>query len=230
MAQVFLAYAQEPAQGIQPVSPVRAIRQFLANNGIILWPEGDYGPSPLALEASISRAVEACDNYVILISPQAMEHTFCLQGLLFALSMNKRVVPVMVETTALEHLPEPLQTLDWVDLRPVSVSLAQGQGKGGRHLLRILRHEAAYHHTHKQLLASALSWERQGRSPEQLMGEDDLTSYLPWLTAALQRPSYGPIQLQTLFVVASLEHWGQWPEAKAGWPQRAYSLAKTKIW
>ncbi|MBD2111183.1 MULTISPECIES: toll/interleukin-1 receptor domain-containing protein [Cyanophyceae] len=228
-AQVFLAYAAEDgcrAPGEAIAGPggaevVGELRQLLTQTQITYrqcpcpWP-ADADP-----EAIISRAAEACDNYVLVLSPYTLADVFCLQGLLFALSLNKRIVPVLIETVSAHHLPEPLQTLETVDLRDRSLPLTQTDG--GRQLLQILHHAADYHHAHTQLLLRALEWERQRRHPDLLLEGDELDQYQRWLVQANGRSHHRPIQLQALYITESARHQASQGSAVAlgmGWIRR----------
>ncbi|MGF1567802.1 MAG: toll/interleukin-1 receptor domain-containing protein [Nodosilinea sp.] len=207
MAQVFLAYAQEdldawPAPSLESVPAasgisVATIRQGLLEAGVTVWDRHHNLPAEANVEVAISRATEGCDNYVILLSPQALRDVYCLQGLLFALSLNKRIVPVQLQTITIQPLPEPLQTLNWLDLN------AQSE-QGDCPLQATLQRDAAYHHTHTQLLIKALQWERQWRNPDLLMHGADLVESQQWFMAAQQRSKYRPIQLQGLYMAESL--------------------------
>lgn len=215
--QVMLAYADEDKTlplGSEGTSIIDGIRQLLLRSGVTLWDrQFDYQPGD-DLEAAISRATEACDNYVIVLSPQAMQNASCLQGLLFALSMNKRIVPVLLNTVETQSLPDPLQTLAWVDLRGAKPPL--GESAAGRQLVQTLRHEADYHRTHTQLLLAALNWERQQRHPDSLLPKADLAFYQRWLTTARQHPHYPPIYLQELFIS---QHRHQASPTRRDWPK-----------
>jgi hypothetical protein len=152
-------------------------------------------------EATISRATEACDNYMLVLSPRSLADICCLQGLLFALSMNKRIVPVLAEAVSTEHLPEPLQILEIPDLRTISYPLEQSLV--GHQILQTLHHEADYHEAHTQLLTKALQWERQRRDPALLLYGEELAWYQRWLVVARGRSRHCPIQLQTLYIAES---------------------------
>jgi hypothetical protein len=229
MAQVFLAYAADdgcrtPGEAIAGPSgadAVEALRQLFTQAQITYrqcpcpWPAG------VDPEVTISRATEACDNYVLALSPHALADVFCLQGLLFALSLNKRIVPVLIETVSVHRLPEPLQTLEVIDLRARSFPLARSTG--GRQLLHTLHLAADYYHDHTQLLMKALQWERQLRDPALLLQGEELAQYQHWLVGANGRLHHRPIQLQNLYVAESARHWASQGSAVAqgiGWLKR----------
>ncbi|WP_197064849.1 toll/interleukin-1 receptor domain-containing protein [Leptolyngbya sp. KIOST-1] len=213
-AQVFLAYATadwpdgEPLE--QPVAQaavrpgaaaVQALRQLLSEAQITCWEYPQVYSIALHPEVAISRAVESCDNYLLVLTPHSLTDALCLQGLLFALSLNKRIVPVLAKTVPAEHLPEPLQTLDTIDLRTGVPPLADTAS--GQQLLQTLHHEANYHRAHTQLLVKALQWERLSRDSALLLQGEDLTGFQHWLVEANQRSRYQPLRLQTLYVAES---------------------------
>jgi len=208
IAQVFLAYAAEderraPEDG---AATVESLRRLLTQARMTYWEYPNPWPPAADPETVISRAAEACDNYVLLLSPRALSDALCLQGLLFAFSMNKRVVPVLVEAVPTEHLPEPLQTLDAIDLRAALPPLEQTSA--GPQLIETLQHQADYHRAHTQLLVKALQWERQLRDPSLLLQGKELARYQRWLAVASGRSRHQPIQLQTLYVAESTHRWG----------------------
>jgi hypothetical protein len=229
-ATVFLAYAEGDLDlPLTPSGPsgVAAIRHLLQKAGLTLWDRYyDYPPAE-NLETAISRATEACDNYVILLSPNAIHDTACLQGLLFALSMNKRIVPVLLTPVAAEHLPDPLQAMAWIDLGGATYPLTESPI--GQQLLDSLSDQTHYHRTHTRLLMAALRWERQQRHPSGLLDKGEARAYQRWLTVARQQPRYRPIYLQELFVAESLRH----PAVASSrdWrPSASQGMAQMKSW
>lgn len=217
-APILLAYADADSLSRWPgkipgtVYGINTILNFLDQAGFTVWHRHGYLPEAADPEVATSRATEACDNYVMLLSAQTLTDTLCLQGLLFAISMNKRIVPLQVESIDHTLLPEPLQAMAKVELRQPRLPLTNSQG--GRHLLRILHHDALYHRLHTQVLVKALAWERHGRPRHLLLQGDVLQQYYQWMILGQKRTCYQPIQLQTLYLAESLG-------------QGAYRLGKT---
>ncbi len=217
-AQVFLAYAAEDGEAARSgqdcaavvVSPaaatINALSQLLSEAQIAYWQCPRPWPTTVDPESAISRATEACDSYLLVLTPRSLADALCLQGLLFALSMNKRIVPVLAETVPIDRLPEPLQTLEVIDLRTTVPPLAQTAE--GRQLVQTLHHEANHYRIHTQLLVKALQWERQQRDPTLLLQREELNKYQRWLAETNLRSQPQPLQLQTLYVAESVRHWG----------------------
>ncbi|MBE9113069.1 toll/interleukin-1 receptor domain-containing protein [Nodosilinea sp. LEGE 07298] len=239
-ARVFLAYAaaDRPSTGgdksdhatiaVSPVAAtpvaatINALRQLLTEAQIEYWECHRPWPTIVDPESAVARATEACDNYLLVLTPRALADAICLQGLLFALSMNKRIVPVLAETVSANCLPEPLQTLENIDLRtPLTCPLLQSVE--GRQLVKRLHHEANYHQTHTQLLVKALQWERQLRDPALLLRGEELAESQRWLAGATRRSHHQPLQLQALYVAESARQWGDRGDTvmqDAGWLKR----------
>jgi hypothetical protein len=183
---------------------VEALRHLLTQAQISFWECPPFCSSTQDAETAISRATEACDNYLLVLSPAAVADDYCLQGLLFALSLNKRIMPLMAEPVALDHLPDPLQALEIIDLQWTQPPLSQTPQ--GHQIVATLHHEADYHQAHTQLLTRALQWERRQRDPALLLQGADLVWYQRWLGGARERSHHGPIYLQSLYVAESVRH------------------------
>ncbi|PSR18017.1 hypothetical protein C8255_09655 [filamentous cyanobacterium CCP3] len=216
-AQVFLAYAAEDspraarsgpvaASPTPTVTTINALSQLLSEAKIAYWECPQPWPTTVDPESAIARAVESCDNYLLVITPRSLTDALCLQGLLFALSMHKRIVPVLAETVPTDRLPEPLQTLETIDLRASQPPLAQTAE--GHQLLQMLHHQANHYQIHTQLLVKALQWERQRRDSALLLQGKELAAYQRWLAEATRRSRPQPLQLQTLYVAESNRYWG----------------------
>ncbi|MEO1070228.1 MAG: hypothetical protein AAFW95_14125, partial [Cyanobacteria bacterium J06638_6] len=94
VAQVLLVYAAENGTGVcrkatkgTTTDTVAALRQLLTQAHMPHWECPCQGATSKEAEVAFSRAAEACDNYLLVLSPQTLTETLCLQGLLFALSM-----------------------------------------------------------------------------------------------------------------------------------------------
>jgi CHASE2 domain-containing sensor protein len=220
MVQVLLCYAKEdrdlrvipettdaltdPADANSGVLLVPEIRRLLLRAGFTIWdPDQDLEAGDNT-EVAVSRATEACDNCVLLLTPNWLQSALCLQVLIFAVSMNKRIVPLLVQPTPAEKLPDPLQGLKPLNFcRPV---LPLADSEEGQHLIHGLNQEAEYHRRHKLLLLQSLQWERQRRNPSLLLRGSQLANYQTWLAEANQRQQYQPLRLQKLFMAESLNH------------------------
>ena len=196
MTQVFLSYAEEDK------SIMEQVRRSLRRASFTVWTNTTDIQTGVAFQQAINRGVEEADNLVYLLSPAALQSAYCQREIDYALSLNKRIIPLLAGATNLAQAPAVLQDLQYIDLTD-NVEAADYQQDESQ-LLRILHQESAYYEAHKILLAKALKWERQKRNPCILLRGYNLRQYETWLKMAKQREQHRPTPLQEAFVAASL--------------------------
>ncbi|NES19703.1 MAG: TIR domain-containing protein [Symploca sp. SIO3E6] len=196
MTQVFLSYA------VQDQETMEKIRNSLRRESITVWTKHTDIPTGENSEGAINRGIEQADNVVYLLSPESINSTDSQQELDLALSLNKRIIPVLVRTTEPDLLPEALQDLQYIvltdNLREEDYLLDESQ------LLKILQEDQAYYNEHKMLLTRALKWKQQNDNPSILLRGYNLISAETWLEVAQKRKQHPPTQLQEEFITASL--------------------------
>ncbi|NEP58888.1 MAG: TIR domain-containing protein, partial [Symploca sp. SIO2G7] len=155
-----------------------------------------------AFGEAINRGIEQADNLVYLLSPESINSTYCQQELDLALSLNKRIIPVLVQKTEPNTIPKVLRELQYIDLtnniKQDDYLLDESQ------LLKILHQDEAYYNKHKMLLTKALKWKRQHENPSILLRGYNLRSAQSWLKVAQKRKQHPPISLQKEFIAESL--------------------------
>ncbi len=197
MTQVFLAHAEAD------VEVMTKIRNSLRREGFTVWTSQTDIQTGEAFEDAIRRDIEQADNLVYLLSPYSQQSRYCQQELDYGLSLNKRIVPILVHPTAAADIPPELRALQYIDLTDNMVEedylLDESQ------LLKILRQDAAYHEQHKILLTRALKWQQQHHNPSILLRGYNLRSAETWWKTAQQRQNHRPTPLQEQFLTASLQ-------------------------
>ncbi|HEY9671634.1 MAG TPA: TIR domain-containing protein [Waterburya sp.] len=196
MTQVFISYAEEDR------ATMEKIRNSLRRESITVWTNKTDIQTGEAFEEAIKRGIEQADNMVYLLSPDSVTSHYCRQELSLALSLNKRIIPLLVRETNSMQVPNVLRELHYIDLtdnvKEEDYLLDESQ------LLRILRQDAAYYNEHKVLLTKALKWKRQQENPSILLRGYNLRSAQSWLKMAQRRTQHPPIPLQEEFIEESL--------------------------
>ncbi|MDJ0734727.1 MAG: TIR domain-containing protein [Nostocaceae cyanobacterium] len=196
MTQVFLSYADEDRETMEK------IRRSLRREGITVWTNTTDIQTGEAFAAAINRGIEQADNLVYLLSPDSVKSTFCQQELDLAVSLNKRIIPILVRETQEMQLPSVLRCLHYIDLtdnlKEDDYLVDESQ------LLNILYQDAAYYNEHKILLTKALKWQQQQNNPTILLRGYNLRSAETWLKLAQKRVQHPPTQLQSEFINESL--------------------------
>ena len=195
MTQVMLSYANEDR------ATMEKIRASLRREGITVWTNTTDIQTGEEFWNSIQEGIEKADNLVYLLSPNAVKSINAQRELDIAVSLNKRIIPLLVQKTDNLELPSALQGLQYIDLtdnlKEADYQLDESQ------LLKILYEDAAYYNEHKILLTKALKWQQQNNNPSILLRGYNLRSAQTWLEVAQKRTQHPPTQLQSEFITAS---------------------------
>ncbi|MEQ9001772.1 MAG: TIR domain-containing protein [Coleofasciculus sp. B1-GNL1-01] len=196
MTQVIISYADEDR------AKMEKIRRILRRKSITVWTNTTDIKTGEVFEEAIKRGIEQADNLVYLLSPDSVKSDYAQRELDYAVSLNKRIIPVLVRETPPEQIPSALRELQYIDLtdnvKEEDYHLDESQ------LLRILQQDAAYYNEHKILLTKALKWKRQHENPSILLQGYNLRSGESWLKVANKRTLHPPTPLIETFIAESL--------------------------
>jgi CHASE2 domain-containing sensor protein len=188
MTHVFLSYAQENHAFKD------ATRQRLLREGSTVWTNLTDIHSGINFKTAIAQGIEEADNFVFLLSPESIQSAFCLQELDWALSLNKRLIPVLIAEVDWQQVPHRLRAVQSIHYQ---ADLSE--------LIKVLRQDAPYYRQHKRLLIKALKWERQQQNPNILLRGQELSQSLAWRQVAQIHPHHPPTASQLAFLQASAD-------------------------
>ncbi|NET52643.1 MAG: toll/interleukin-1 receptor domain-containing protein, partial [Merismopedia sp. SIO2A8] len=199
--QVFLGYVK------QDRATMIEVRRFLRRDGITVWSaQTDIAVGDDA-RAAINIGIENADNIVPLLSPEYLTSKEGRHQLAYADSLNKRVIPIIIEpidpAALSERVRSALQSFQCIDITTTEAPLMDRLDASG--LLKQVWDDAAYVATHKTLLVQALTWERQHQNPCVLLQGHALSQGETWLKTAETRQTQKPTQQQRDFIQASVD-------------------------
>ena len=196
MVQVFLS-SSEKDNDIK-----EKIGKTLRREGFTIWTNQTDIKTGTAFEEEIKKGIEGADNFVYLMSPEALQSQYCYLELAHAFANHKRIIPLLVQKTDIELLPSQLQELQFIDLtehednHKYRIIIDK--------LLKRLNSNASYYQGHKMLLVKALKWQRQNHNPSILLRGYNLEHFEAWLKVAKQQKESPPLPLQEEFITASI--------------------------
>ena len=196
MTQVFLS-SSEKDNAIK-----EKIRKTLMREGFTVWTNQTDIKTGTAFQEQINKGIEGADNFVYLISPEALQSSYCYLELAHAFATNKRIIPLLIEKTDIELIPSQLQKLQFIDL--TEYEDREKYRSSIDKLLKEFNSDVAYHESHKVLLVKALKWQQQTHNPSVLLRGYNLQHFEAWLKVAKQRKESPPLPLQEEFIIASL--------------------------
>ncbi|MFP4103728.1 toll/interleukin-1 receptor domain-containing protein, partial [Coleofasciculus sp.] len=196
MTQVFISYTNEDR------ATMEKIRNSLRRESLTVWTNTTDIQTGEVFEEAIKRGIEQADNLVYLLSPDSVNSDYAQRELDYAVSLNKRIIHLLVRETPPEQIPLALRDLQYIDLtdnvKEEDYYLDESQ------LLKIVQQDAAYYNEHKILLTKALKWKQQHENPSILLRGYNLRSAETWLKVANKRTLNPPTPLIEEFIDESL--------------------------
>ncbi|WP_020526437.1 toll/interleukin-1 receptor domain-containing protein [Flexithrix dorotheae] len=209
MTDVFIAYATEEEE------MANAINHALMKNGITTWMDSQDVKGGVDFREAVQEGIEHSDNLLFVISSKSVEEPTCLDELRYAVSLNKRVIPIILEDVPSDKIPEEIKKLKSINLRdndPDKVKIAKNEksdfDKDIDELLNQIEQDFEYHHKHKQLLVQGLRWSRMGESDSFLLRGNNLIQSQEWLEAGNRRGIHKPTGLHERFISSSISKIG----------------------
>ncbi|MEG5018804.1 MULTISPECIES: TIR domain-containing protein [unclassified Microcoleus] len=196
MTQVFISYSEQDRETMEK------IRNSLRRESLTVWTNTTDIQTGEDFQRAIDRGIEQTDNLIYLVSPDSVESEFVRKELDYAVSLHKRLIPILVRETPPESIPKALQGVQYIDLtdnvKEDDYLLDESQ------LLKIIHQDEVYYNEHKVFLTQALKWERQHRNPSILLRGYNLRSAEAWLKVGQKRTQHRPTALIEEFIAESL--------------------------
>jgi WD40 repeat protein len=141
---------------------------------------------------AIYSGIEAADNFIFIISPDAIVSENCAKEVAHAVKHNKRLIPVLYREVNDKDVPEHLAELDWVPFQQEADFNAAFEI-----LLEAIDTDLEYVRSHTRLLTRAIEWNKQQRDKSLLLRGKLLKEAEQWRSEAIQKkPAATPLQLE----------------------------------
>ena len=202
MTDVFISYAAEHKAFTE------TLRKILIREGLTVWTNYIDLTTGDEFLTAINRGIEDTDTIIYILSPEAIASAYCQQEINYALSLNKRIIPLLLRPVVWEDLPNPLNSFQYVQYIDFSnwdeeSTVLRRESPAISQLLNALKQDKTYYHRHKLALSQALKWERQERNPSLLLRGNALRQFAAWLTIAEGKDSTAALPIQAEFITAS---------------------------
>ena len=196
MTQVLISYSERNRETMEK------IRNSLRRESLTVWTNTTDVQTGEDFQSAIDRGIEQTDNLVYLVSPDSVESEYVRKEIEYAVSLHKRIIPLLVGETAPDSIPKVLQGVQYIDLTD---NVAGGDYVlDESQLLKILHQDEVYYNEHKVFLTQGLKWERQHKNPSILLRGYNLRSAEAWLKVGQKRTQHRPTALIEEFITESL--------------------------
>jgi len=149
ITEVFIAYSRADSD------TARKINFELQMSGKNTWFDQESMAQSANIRNEIRKGIEEANNFVFLISPTSVASEYCKEEINFALSVNKRIVPVMIKPTNVNTLSTELRNIHWINFFSIDFDSAYNE------LIRTLDTDRDYIQNHTKWLRKATEWKLQ---------------------------------------------------------------------
>jgi len=204
------------------------IYKALIRKGIIVWLHSKDIDKGEDFEQEVKKGIEQTDNFVYIISNEAVNSIYCKAELDYAVSLNKSIIPILIEKIDINALPETVKRLQFIDFsecinipeptevvknKILTVEERVKQDVDLRRnktpfdekvdeLLFEINDDSDYFYKHKSFLVQAIRWNSQNRSNSFLLHGFNLENAKTWLKIGMQK-KHKPTNLHLQFIEES---------------------------
>jgi hypothetical protein len=188
--EVFISYSRKDSDF------ARQLNFALQSAGKTTWFDQESISSGVDFEAEIFNGIRSSDNFIFIISPDAVHSEYCEREVNFATEQHKRFIPIWWRDTNPQQMPRVLQQLQWLDFLTTAFNHAFAE------LIQAIELDRDHARQHTILQQRAHEWEEYQRSADFLLNKTACQKARNWLdTATHKQPA--PTDLQHTFIQAS---------------------------
>src|SRR5690242_20572022 len=108
MNEIFISYSRKDLKFVQNLV------DSLKAQGINPWFDLEDIRPAVQWQQEILIAVQACHNFIYVLSPNSVTSEYCEWELNHALGHNKRIIPVLASPLTMDVIPYPIRELNWI--------------------------------------------------------------------------------------------------------------------
>ena len=193
---VFICYSSVDADF------ARQINEALQLQGKTTWFDQENIAAGTNFLQETYRGIEVSDNVLFILSPDAVNSSYCTDEFIFSQALNKRLVTILHRPVDLAEWPLELAKVQWIDFRR-----RQGDFYANfSELVRALDVDREYVRGHNKWVQRAMEWQKHDHSEDLLLRGSELTLAESWLQEAEQQRKHPPVTTQQkAFIEASRE-------------------------
>ncbi|WP_375561235.1 TIR domain-containing protein [Bernardetia sp. OM2101] len=192
--EVFISYSR--ADG----DYARKLNDELQENGKTTWFDQESIASGADFQQEIYNGIEACENFVFIISPDSVKSPYCDDEVKFATKLGKRIITILYRATETFEIPMELSNIQWINFIPNQTNFHDSFAE----LIRTLDTDREHVKSHNHWYQEALQWQKQGKNNDFLLvGTEYFLAHSWYEEAILKKKIPAPNALQKEYLKAS---------------------------
>lgn len=191
MSDVFISYSRRDKAFVQD------LHQALTAQNRDVWIDWEDIPATADWWKEIQEGMDGANNVLFIISPDSAESKICQDEVAYAVSSNKRLIPVLYKSVAGNKGLHPrITSHNWVIFEGADFKTAFTT------LVKAMDTDLEHVRSHTRILTKAREWEEHGRNHSYLLSGVDLDAAEIWLGKSGDKEPF-PTPLQSEYILAS---------------------------
>jgi formylglycine-generating enzyme required for sulfatase activity/WD40 repeat protein len=187
--EVFISYSRKDADF------ARHMNTSLQEAGKTTWFDQESISTGVDFEKEIFKGIDGADNFVFVLSPDAVQSEYCEREVNYAREQNKRFISVLYRETEPTAIPEALRVINWIDFKESAFD------KSFPELIQAIELDRVHAHQHTVLQQRASDWAENDRSADFLLNLSACANAETWQDTAQKADKQpAPTQLQQDFI------------------------------
>ncbi len=194
MTDIFISYSRKDSDFM------RRLHEALTTHQRDIWVDWEDIPLSADWWKEICAGIEAAESFMFIISPDGVRSEVCQREIDYAVSHNKRIVPVLRHELTAEdqsRIHPAVRSHNWIFFREEDAF-----DKSVAALLKAIDTDLSYVREHTRLLVRAKEWESKNRDTSLLLRGSDLIEAESWLIASAGKEPQ-PLDLHKQFIALS---------------------------
>ena len=189
---VFVSYSRADSEF------ARKLNDSLQIFGKLTWfDQESIATSSADFQQEIYRGIEVSDNFLFILSPEAVNSEYCADEVEYAAKLNRRVITVLHRPVNPADLHPELAKVQWLDFNKNEGDF----GENFNQLVRILETDREHVHNHTKWSQRALEWEDKERTQDLLLRGSEFAIAQNWLKVShKEKKKPVPTELQEVFL------------------------------
>jgi WD40 repeat protein len=189
---VFVSYSRKDADF------ARRLNTALQEAGKTTWFDQESISTGVDFENEIFKGIRSADNFLFILSADAVESEYCEREVNYASEQSKRFISVLYREVDPVLMPEALRVINWIDFKDVAFD------KSFPELIQAIDLDREHTHQHTLLQQRAIEWDENSQSSDFLLNTIACISAEQWLkTANVEHKQPAPTKIQQDFIQQS---------------------------
>jgi len=189
---VFISYSRKDGDF------ARNLNTKLQEAGKMTWFDQESISTGVDFEKEIFKGIEGADNFLFVISPDAVESEYCEREVEYAKSLNKRFMTLLCRDVDVGKMPEALRIINWIDFKEKRFEESFGE------TIQTIELDREHSHQHTLLQRQAMEWNDNQRIEDFLLNKTAYDTAHLWLEEALEQEKKPiPTELQKSYILDS---------------------------